>query len=85
MVLCKLIVYYFAGLEYLFSINSLNRKKNLNFSTIYFLFILEFYTPLLDLNNSIAELKLRKVKLAKLRDTPKSSLETFLLCDSIYK
>jgi len=73
-VLCKLIVYYFAVFEYLFSINSLNRKNNWN--------ILEFYTPLLDFNNSIAKLQLRKIKLTEDRGVPKCSLETFLLCDS---
>lgn len=38
--------------------------------------------PLVDYNNSTAELKLWKIKLTRLNVVPKSSLEAFLLCDT---
>ncbi|CAI6370250.1 unnamed protein product [Macrosiphum euphorbiae] len=66
----------FEGFECLFS-NQSSKEELESFNNL-----LEFYTPLIDSNNSTAELMLWKVKLSRLNIVPKTSLEAFLLCDA---
>ncbi|CAI6344922.1 unnamed protein product [Macrosiphum euphorbiae] len=66
----------FEGFECLFSIQS-SKEELESFNKL-----LESYTPLIDYNNSTAELMLWKVKLSRFNIVQKTSLEAFLLCDS---
>lgn len=67
---------YFIGFQSLFSY-TLTSNEEVSFRKL-----LEFYSPSLDVNNSIAELKLWKIKLERMNNIPKTAVEALhIVCN----
>lgn len=67
---------YFIGFQSLFSY-TLTSTEEVSFRKL-----LEFYSPSLDVNNSIAELKLWKIKLKRINNIPKTAIEALHVCNA---
>ena len=67
---------YFIGFQSLFSY-TLTSNEEVSFRKL-----LEFYSPSLDVNNSIAELKLWKIKLERINNIPKTAIEALHVCNA---
>ncbi|KAL4123003.1 hypothetical protein QTP88_015236 [Uroleucon formosanum] len=66
----------FKGFQSLFSY-TLTSNEEVSFRKF-----LEFYSPSLDVNNSIAELKLWKIKLERINNIPKTAIEVLHVCNA---
>ncbi|XP_060845783.1 52 kDa repressor of the inhibitor of the protein kinase-like [Rhopalosiphum padi] len=66
----------FKGFQSLFSY-TLTSNEEVSFRKL-----LEFYSPSLDVNNSIAELKLWKIKLERINNIPKTAIEALHVCNA---
>ncbi|KAL4153196.1 hypothetical protein QTP88_001029 [Uroleucon formosanum] len=66
----------FKGFQCLFSYTLTSNEE------VLFRKLLEFYSPSLDVNNSIAELKLWKIKLERINNIPKTAIEVLHVCNA---
>lgn len=66
----------FIGFQSIFSY-TLTSNEEVSFRKL-----LEFYSPSLDVNNSIAELKLWKTKIERINSIPKTAIEALHVCNA---